>query len=168
MKKIVLNIVCILTICVALIGCAQSNVTPVNVVFKNATLYGSDKYTITAVYSEDKRIRGYHTDILVSSNIDNLQLTICKELEQPYNIILNQKDVWYSLTNLINSQNNEKLEFTTFARAETTTYIIQSEQAANLKFKAIGGDLCDHLKEGYSELVNIFPASKIFKVKISN
>lgn len=161
MYKVFINLILIVYMCFAL-SCNANAYYPINVTFKDGTLPGSSKYVVTAVFLEDKRIRDKHTDILISSDLDETVLTISKEPEKPIEILLNEKNIWYSLTSLM-SQNSNPM-FSTFAKAQTTTYILSAKIPAKLKFKAIGGVLNqdDYL------LDNIFKVSKIFEIDIKN
>lgn len=136
-------------------ACAKDNTTPLNVVFKNATLLGSENYTLTIVYAEDKRIREYSTDVLIKTNAPT-RLKITKEVSSSWDVTLENIGEWQSLTNLI----NENLTFATFATVQTTTYIINSSSPCILTFKVIGGDL----NEDKISLVNTFDVSKEFSV----
>lgn len=129
-----LFIICLTTI---LSGCSHENFTPKNVVFKNASLYGSPNYTITIVYGEDKRIRKFSTDTLIKTTAPQTTLKITKELGESWDITLPNAEEFYSLTSLI----DENLDFATFSSAMTTTYIINPHNKCTLTFKVIGGSL---------------------------
>lgn len=161
MYKILINSLLIIYMCFAL-SCNANAYYPINVTFKEGTLSGSPKYVVTAVFLEDKRIRDKHTDILISSDLDELTLTISKEPDEPIEILLSEKNVWYSLTNLMSKDSTPK--FSTFAKAETTTYILSAKTPTNLKFKAVGGAL----NQEDLALANTFNVSKIFEVEIKN
>lgn len=161
MKKLLINFFIILGLAVALCGCG-SEFTPLNVIFKDQTLKGSQNYAITAVYQEDKRIRDKYTDIYLQSDTGNLELKITKELGESYDITIPTANEWFSLTSLI-SQN---LDLATFARSQTTTYVINAKEKAVLKFKAVGGELIYNLETGENKLENIFNVSDEFEVKI--
>lgn len=161
MRKLLLNFFIILGVAVALCGCGEE-ITPINVIFKNQTLLGSENYCITAVYQEDKRIRDKYSDIYLQTDTENLELKITKELGKSYDITIPTANEWYSLTNLI----SQKLDLATFAKAEPTTYIINSQIPATLKLKAVGGELVYHLATGENSLQNIFDVSNEFEVKI--
>lgn len=158
MKKIL--ILLILSICL-ISGCAE-NSTPFNVSFKNQTLKNSPNTTIFTVYAEDKRIRDKYTDIYVKAD-SVVDLTITKELSESYDITIAEPDKWYSLTNLI----NKHLDLVTFAKVESTVFIINSTSQVTLTLKAVGGDLVYHLDTGENSLTNTFDVSKEFEVKIN-
>ena len=157
--KISCFLVFLLCFTLAASACAKDNVTPLNVTFKNATLLGSENYTLTIVYAEDKRIREYSTDVLIKTDKPT-SLKITKELGDTWNINLENVDAWQSLTSLI----DENLDFATFATVETTTYIINSSMPCTLTFKVVGGDL----NESKTALENTFDVSKEFELEISN
>lgn len=162
MWKIILNgIITFWAMCLIL-GCASQ--TPINVTFKDGTLAGSPNYVITAVYLEDKGIRDKFTDILIKSDIDDLNISLTKELGETFYVSLKTANKWYSITELI-SQNATK-NFAKFSQAEATTYIINSEKEANLQFKAVGGDYVYNRHINSGELVNTFEVSKVFDLKI--
>lgn len=156
MKRVVLIV---FLACVVLCGCTPNR--PMNVSFKNQTLPFSKNYTLTTVYAEDKRLREKWTDILVMANTDNLELKFTKELGEEFDVVLGNKWQWQSLTKLFGADN-----FATFARAETTTYIINAQQPAKIWFKAVGGDLVHHLNDGTKSLTNLQDVSKPFLVEI--
>lgn len=160
MYKIIINSILIIYMCFAL-SCNANAYYPINVTFKNGTVPGSYKYVVSAVFLEDKRIRDKYTDIFISLNLDETNLTVSKEPTEPVEIFIIEKNKWYSLTELMNQ--NPKADFSTFAKAQTTTYIIRSKTPVNLKFKAVGGDL----NEDNSALTNVFKVSNIFEVEIA-
>ncbi|MDD3862511.1 MAG: hypothetical protein PHV79_01475 [Clostridia bacterium] len=157
MYKIFINSLLIIFLCFTL-SCNTNDYYPVNVFFKDGTLPNSDKSSITAIYLEDKRIREKYTDILISSNIDNLEFSIAKENDKYIDIKIAEKEIWYSLTELLKDKID--IEYTTFAKAQTTTYVIKSETPTVLQFKAVGGNYNN------DELENIFTVSKTFELKI--
>ena len=164
--KIILNTFLIVCICFISMACAEDNKTPLNVTFKNGTLSGSTNYVVSAVYLEDKRTRDLYTDIFVMADKDNFEITITKELEVPVTLVIPEKNVWFSLTNLINRQTTKYLELTTFSKAEPTTYIFQAKQTGVLKFKAMGGNFEQELTTGIMSLTNAFDVSKPIEIPI--
>lgn len=163
MYRILLNLVLIIYLSFAM-SCNASEYNPINVTFKDGTLTGSSNYVISAVYLEDKRIRDKYTDIYVSADSDNTVLSIFKEYGESIEITLNQANTFYSLTKLMN-QEERQFKLTTFAKAQTTTYIIKSKQKVNLKFKAVGGEINN---EDDENLKKVFNVSKIFDLTIEN
>lgn len=161
MYKIIINSILIIYLCFAL-SCNANHYNPINVTFKDGTLPGSENYVVTAVFLEDKRIRDKHTDIFIMANLDDTKLSICKEGTQPIDILLSEKETWYSLTDLM--ELGSQKHFSTFAKAQTTTYVINSEQQVTLKFKVVGG----MPNKEHSALVNTFNVSKIFEIDIIN
>ena len=157
-KKILLCLIGLVFVC----GCSPKTITPMNVCFKNQTLPFSPNHCITVVYAEDKRIRDKSTDVLIWSDTKNLMLDFVKERGKTFEVLVPEKNQWFSLTNLF----DESLSFATFATAETTTYIITSNVAATIKLKAVGGDAVYHLDTGFSSLENIFDVSKELEVKL--
>ncbi|MDD3397494.1 MAG: hypothetical protein PHR96_03010 [Clostridia bacterium] len=156
MYKIIINSILIIYLCFAL-SCNANEYNPINVTFKNGTLPGSENYVVTAVFLEDKRIRDKYTDIYIMANLNEIKLSIGKEPNQPVEILLTEKDKWYSLTDLMSQS-----DFATFAKAQTTTYIITSETIVTLKFKAVGGEL----NQDNSGLTSTFNVSKVFEIEI--
>ena len=156
MKRIIIFISLIL--CLVLNGC-KSEDPPINVSFKNQTIMGGKTHTLTVVYAEDKRIRDKYTDILVKSDQENLTLNFAKELDSSKTINIENSGQWYSLTKLY----DPSFSLTTFAKAQTTTYVFTSNKEAKLKFKVIGGDLNE--SENFQTLTNIFTVSKEFDMK---
>ena len=138
---------------VVLTGCSE-NFTPMNVTIKNQTLLNSPQTTLTVVYAEDKRIRDKYTDILISSKVDNLEISIAKELGTMQEIVLSQRNTWYSLSNLLSKTP------TTFAKVETTTFVLTSSQNALVSLKVVGGELNEEIENGDWVLKNTFEVSK--------
>lgn len=138
---------------VILTGCSE-NFTPLNVTIKNQTLLNSPKTTLTVVYAEDKRIRDKYTDILISSKVDNLEISIAKELGTMQEIVLQQKDTWYSLSALVGKTP------VSFAKVETTTFVLTSSQNAEISLKVVGGELNEEIENGDWVLKNTFEVSK--------
>ena len=134
-------------------GCSE-NFTPTNVIIKNQTLPYSPQTTLTVVYAEDKRIRDKFTDILISSKVDNLNLSISKELGTPQEIVLESKDTWYSLSTLLGKAP------VSFAKVESTTFVLTSTQNAEVCLKVVGGNLNEDMESGVSSLKNTFDVSK--------
>lgn len=161
MAKIIINLFLTIFIIFSFAGCKDTE-TPFNVSFKDGTLYGSENHTITVVYAEDKRLHEKFTDLFIKTNKEETKLLIGKELEEKFEIVLPEKNVWYSLTNLWKSNVN----LVTFARVQTTTYIINSSQNCTLKFKAVGGDYSYNTEEGKPKILNTFDVSKEFVVQI--
>lgn len=132
-------------------GCSE-DAQPLCATIKNQTLLFSPQTALTVVYAEDKRVRDKFTDIWVKSDIDNLTFSFAKELALPHKIVLENKCQWYSLSVLIG------VSPVSFSRVETTTYVLTSNQIANLTFKVVGGDLTDSPVS--TILVNTFDVSK--------
>ena len=145
-------------------SCSQNQSTPMCVTFKNATMTGSQNNVITAIYLEDKRIRDYYTDIFIKSDDEFVKLELGKELNIPFTITIEEKNIWFSLTNLINQENNTHIDLTTFAKAEPTTYVFKCDKKTNLTFKAVAGDYQYNMKNGKVELINYFDVSKPFSI----
>jgi hypothetical protein len=138
---------------VVLTGCSE-NFTPMNVTIKNQTLLNSPQTTLTVVYAEDKRIRDKFTDILISSKVDNLAISIAKELGTMQEIVLEQKDTWYSLSALLGKTP------VSFSKVESITFVLTSSQNALVAVKAIGGELNEGFEGKDWTLKNTFDVSK--------
>lgn len=138
---------------VILTGCSE-NFTPMNVTIKNQTLLNSPQTTLTVVYAEDKRIRDKFTDILISSKVDNLAISIAKELGTMQEIVLAQKETWYSLCALLGKTP------VSFAKVETTTFVLSCSQNALVEVKVVGGELNEEIENGDWTLKNPFDVSK--------
>lgn len=147
----------VMVICFAFVGCSVDDTTPINVTFKNATYLGSENYTVTIVYQEDKRIRQFATDVLIKTDTP-VELKITKELGESWKISLEETNTWQSLTTIV----DKNFDFATFATVQTTTYIINASQKCTLGFKVIGGNLSNDKQS----LENVFDASRPFELKI--
>lgn len=161
MYKILINSVLIIYMCFAL-SCNANAYYPINVTFKEGTAPGSSNYVITTIFLEDKRIHDKLTDIFILADSDETSLSIGKELGNKSQIFLSEKNKWYSLSDLMRQKSTP--DFSTFAKAQTTTYIINAKEPVKLKFKAVGGTL----NQDNSALTNLFKVSEIFELDIVN
>ena len=159
MNKKIFLCICLGALCLS--GCSP-DATPMNVVFKDQTAPFSPRACLTIVYAEDKRIRDKSTDVLVKSEVPNLELSFTKENGKTFDVVLDNANQWYSLTQLF----SPKLAPATFARVETTTYVITCPHDATIWFKAVGGDAVYHLGTGQTTLENTFDVSVPFKMDL--
>ena len=165
MQKVLINFL-VLLIVFFTSGCVADQTKPLNVTFKNASLFGSPNYAITVCYAEDKRLHEYYTDILIKSNTPNANITIGKELDSKTNIEIIKQNQWYSLTKLLNQE--KQFNLTTFKRAQTTTFLLSSNQELTLNFKAVGGNLALDMQKNEEFLTNLFDVSKNFELILKN
>lgn len=164
MRRVFVNFVLLILIVISFSGCGASDILPLNATFKNGTLFGSENYVVTVCFQEDKRLHNYYTDIMIKTDTP-LTLKIGKELAQQAEIELPTADVWQSLTQLLSEK--QGVDFVTFHRAQTTTYIINSEQGAKLQFCVIGGDYSYNTSTNEEQLVNTFAVSKVFCLEVN-
>ena len=155
MKKIFLVLI---MLPIFLSGCSEVFM-PMCVIIKDQTLLYSPQKTITVVYAEDKRIRDKFTDILVQADIPNFTFSIAKEMTDFEQIVLPVENQWYSLSLLMQKTP------ASFAKVETTTYLLKSPYSANLTIKVIGGNLNEEINDEATILVNTFDVCKELVVK---
>lgn len=134
-------------------GCSE-NFTPMCATIKNQTLLSSPQVVLTVVYAEDKRVRDKFTDIWVKSDSPNFIFSFTKEMGNLQELGLENQNQWYSLSALLGKTP------ASFARVETTTYILYSNQDAKLTLKVVGGDLAEKIEINTSMLVNTFDVSE--------
>jgi hypothetical protein len=137
---------------------------PILAYFADGTSAGSDNYTINVDFLEDNRFKDNYVDILLKSDIDNLTLDFKKEFDENLEITINQKEKWYSLTQLIVSAGSEE-EFEKLIDKIDMTLVIKSEQDAKLKLKAVCGDKHEN-SQGETMLINLTNISDEFVVDL--
>ncbi|MGI5842055.1 MAG: hypothetical protein ACOX6H_02015 [Christensenellales bacterium] len=157
-KKFILAFVlcfCFLT----LFACAKE---PIVAFFTDGTSAGSDNYTVNVDFADDKRFEKKFVDILLSSDTDNLQIVFKREFDEDTTLVLPEKDKWYSLTELLGKQNADNEEgFKPFNDKSDMTLVIQSDQDAFLKMKAVAGDVQEN-SQAQDILINQVDISKEF------
>ena len=167
MHKKVLSLLVIFVLVSGCFGCAHEENLPMCISFKNQSVLGSPNYAFTTVYLEDKRIRDFSTDLHIMAN-RSVTLNFGKELEEPTKLFISEPNRWLSLTQLLNLNSENKLKYSTFAQAETTTFVLSANEKVNLKFKGVAGNLEYDLKNNMSKLVDVFDVSKPFEIEIKN
>ncbi len=145
-----------------LTACAQD---PILAYFADGTSAGSDKYTVNVDYDEDSRFEGKYVDLLIKSDIDNLNFLFKREFDEDTELFLEEKDRWYSITNLLTSEKDEKEEFQAFKGKAVDTLVIKSEQDAFVTLKVVIGDLMEN-SQGEEILINQTDVSKTFKLDL--
>lgn len=162
MKKYVLPfLLFIFCISFALSGCSGHVLAAF---IKEGTSAGSDIYTVNVTFAEDKEYDNKMVDILFMSSIDNLSIVFKREFDQDTNLLIKEKDRWYSLTLLLNQQGNGKNEkYMPFAQKHNITMLIESEQDAHLTIKVVCGDEYEN-SQGEIILINQMDISKPFKL----
>lgn len=163
MKKI---ITCISALFLIFIFSACARETIVAFI-KDGTSAGSDNYTINVSFVEDSEFDEKFIDVLVKSDTDDLTMTFKREFDEDIILYIENKDEWYSLTNLINNANsNEAPEnYMAFSEKNNMTLVMKSEQDAVIKLKVVCGDEMENTQEEHL-LVNQVDVSNEFSLDL--
>ena len=145
MKKFNLPILFIVCVAVLLSGCERN---AISVTFGDGTAAGSTDHVIMVRYQEEKDYEKLGTDVFVKSNVDNLKITIQKELYDKIEVTLPEKD--------------KQSIYTVYKEALNINLIINSDQDAILTFKAIVGEL----QEGNTLLIKTKIVSQEYQQKV--
>ena len=164
MKKFLYYVGCFF-IAILLVGCEGSE--PLSVSFMDITGAGSTDATFVANFAEEKEYKYNHTDLLVCGQVDNLVLDIAKQNDSFVTIVLQNKDVWYSLTALMyaGSGKQGQEEYSLYKDISSLTYIIRSKIDTTIKLKAAVGTIEQNAQNG-ELLVFRQDASKEFELEL--
>lgn len=138
---------------------------PIVAYFTDGTSAGSDNYTVNVDYDEDSRFNGKYVDVLIKSDMEQLNFLFKREFDEDTELFLEEKDKWYSITKLLNSEKDQKEEFQAFKGKADDTLVIKSEQKAKVKLKVVAGDLKEN-SEGEEILINQTDVSKVFELDL--
>lgn len=160
-------VVLLMTIILCLSGCMRQ---PKSVIFSDNSVLNTGRYIFTVRYLEDKVYDNKSVDLQLKSSIDNATIKLGKENQDSSEILIAEKDTWYSLTTLIClSQDNANTEnFTLYKESVNTTFIIESEESLNLTIRAVVGDKEPNGSETGYILSNKQVCSDEFELKIEN
>lgn len=158
--KIIKNIIIAILVFASFVmsACANSG-NAISVAFSDITSPGSKDITFAVKYQEEKMYEDKGTDILVKADEDNVSFRIKKELGEFIDIVLLQKDRFYSLTKLMQGEN---YEYTIYKDAVAKNYIINSNQDFVLTLKAVAGQESEYK----TMLLNSFDISKEYKLNV--
>ena len=159
MKKFNLPFLFIVCAVMLLSGCERN---AISVTFGDGTAAGSTDHVIMVGYQEEKDYEKLGTDVFVKSNVDNLKITIQKELYDKIEVTLPEKDTYYSLTKLFANAKSKQPIYTVYKEALNINLIINSDQDAILTFKAIVGEL----QEGNTLLLKTKIVSQEYQQKV--
>ncbi len=158
MKNKSLLVLVVLCFCFMLFGC-QTSKNALSVVLTDITTKDS---TIRINYEQEEDYKNKYTDILIKSNQDNQKLKVALELDVYCCIKLEQKDKFYSLSQLIANAKIVKTEYEKYDDAVSKTYIFNSQNDVKLNFVAVVGEL----NENTNSLVNTFNVSKELTLEV--
>lgn len=162
MKRVFATFVCFVLLAV-LSGCARETIVAF---IKDGTSAGSDNYTININFVEDSEFDEKSIDVLVKSNMENLNLTFKREFDEDTQLFIENKDEWYSLTGLINTANGTMEEdFMPYSEKSNMTLVMKSEQDAVITLKVVCGDEIEN-SQGQIILVNQTAVSKDFSLDL--
>lgn len=162
MKKF-FNCVFVFALIFVLCGCARETIVAF---VRDGTSAGSDNYTININFVEDSEFEEKSIDVLIKSNTDNLSLTFKREFDEDTELFIENKDEWYSLTNLINTYSSSIQEdYMPYIERSNMTLVIKSSQEAILKIKVVCGDETTNSQEQII-LVNQVDVSKEFSLDL--
>lgn len=159
----------LLFLCLAIFPLCGCERKPYVVSFQNATMAGSDQNTLNIFFADDKKFDEKVYDIWVKSDTDALGLVINRSNQQPFEITIDKKDTWQSMTSIEFGANQKAGEedYVGYKDAVDLIYIFQTSKEATLTFKAVTGDkIQNDTKTGYM-LVNAEDVSKEFELKLS-
>ena len=162
MKKVYTFIIVCITLLVS--GCSNKNTLPFNVFFKDLTQGSSKNYVFSIIYLSDTDMEQFYTDIMIKTNKNDVEFNINLEGKESIEIYIDDAYRWYSLTELINSNSEKKIDFEKFDKILNKNYILNAKKRVVFTIKAIRGDLND---QGNS-LINIHDASEGFKIEVEN
>lgn len=163
MKKFFVGVFAFVLILI-LCGCARETIVAF---VKDGTSAGSDNYTVNVNFTEDSKFEEKSIDVLIKSNIDNLTLTFKREFDQDTELFLTNKDLWYSLTNLINVASivDNQEDYMPYSEKSNMTLVMKSDQDAVITLKVVCGDEITNSQEQII-LVNKVDVSKEFTLDL--
>lgn len=138
---------------------------PILAYFTDGTSAGSDIYTINVDYDEDSRFESKYVDLLIKSDTDNLIILFKREFDEDTELVLEEKDRWYSITNLLTHQKGVKEEFQAFKGKADDTLVIESEQDAFATLKVVIGDIKEN-SQNEEILINQTDVSKEYVIDL--
>lgn len=123
---------------------------------------GTNVYTINVSYQEEESYKNLGTDILIASNVENLEINIKKEYEDSIKIMILEKNKFYSLSKLFCEAKGKNTEYNQYKNALNTTFMLSANKSSTISLKAVVGDLT----ENKSMIYNTFDISKVFELAI--
>ena len=146
MKKLSTIFLCFCFLCL----CGCENAEPISVSFSNITGAGSYENTFVANFAEEREFKQSYTDLLICGQVDGLVLDIAKQGGEFVTIVLQNKDVWYSLTALVYAGQGKQgqEQYSMYKDISSLTYIIHSNLETSIKLKAVVGTIEESAQNG--------------------
>lgn len=149
-----------------LVGCEDSTMIK-SAFISEATSAGSDEYVLRINFQTDSRLESESVDVLIKSD-KPVNLTFWEENGQELTLTFDRSDYWESLTHLVTLSKGElgRETFEKFAKVTNKSYIFKSEEAVNLTFRVIAGQVQDNSDGTGQILIGTDNISEEFVLKI--
>ena len=162
MKKRIRLFSILMCACLVLFGCQSSKQNALSVKMVEITSAGSTDATIKIDYEQEEDYKNKFTDILVKSDCENQKLKLALELDVYCCIKIEEKDKYYSLSQLIANAKIIKTEYEKYGDFVSKTYIFSAKNDVNLNFVVIVGDF----DEETNSLTNTLFVSKELALEV--
>ncbi len=149
--------------CFALAGCENGNMLR-TVSFSDVTSAGSDKYTVKAVFAQDKRVDDKYYDLQIKASGD-LTISIGEEMQERK--VVSLRSEWQSLTTLLLDEKDREM-FVKGEDAVMKTYIFSSKQTGAVTFRAVVGGVEENASGKGQIITSPEVCSNEFSVEIKN